>query len=381
MNKTLYDMLYLVACGIHGVSPDKAKIEELNLDELYKVSRKHLLEALVGMTLKSAGVTLPKHWLDGISKAVRKTILFDAERAQIFAFMESKGIWYLPLKGIIFKDFYPAVGMRQMSDNDILFDATFAEEVRDYMVSRGYESEEFGQGNHDVYKKAPVYNFEMHRALHHEMINPGWVEYYKDVKERLILNEGSKFGYHFSDEDFYIYILTHEYKHYEINGTGIRSLLDVYVYLKEKEATLDFAYIESECEKLGLAEFEKQGRELCKKVFSKDLAVVDLAEEERELLEYYLTSGVYGFIERKMENRLGRFKRETGSTSKFRYVWSRIFPPMETYRVFFPFFYKHKWLLPIGWIYRAFRGVFVRERRTSFVTEMKVMKKTDMNEK
>lgn len=44
--------------------------------------------------------------------------------------MEQRGIWYLPLKGIILKEFYPSVGMRQMSDNDILFDEAFAEQVR-----------------------------------------------------------------------------------------------------------------------------------------------------------------------------------------------------------------------------------------------------------
>lgn len=381
MNKNLYDMVYLVTCGIHKVTPDKEKIKELDLDELYKVSRRHLLEALVGMTLKSAGVELPKVWLDAISKAVRKTILFDAERTKIFAFMESKGIWHMPLKGVIFKDFYPSVGMRQMSDNDILFDATYANELRDYMVSEGYESEEFDEGVHDIYKKAPIYNFEMHRALYNEMHNADWEKYYSNVKERLIKDEGSNFGYHFSDEDFYIYILTHEYKHYTISGTGLRSLLDVYVYLKEKEATLDFDYIEKECEKLGIKDFEQKGRELSQKVFAKELTARELSAEEQSMLEYYLSSGVYGYVDRKLENRLDKFVEKTGSKSKFRYVWERFFPPMEIYRLYFPFFYKHKWLLPIGWFYRLLRGVFVKQRRTQFVKEMGIVKKTDMKEK
>lgn len=380
MANSSYDMLYLVNCGIHKVAPDKEKLKDLDLNELYRTSRKHLLEAIVGMTLKNAGVDLPKVWVDAISKAVRKSILFDAERNQIFAFMEKAGIWYMPLKGVIFKEYYPAVGMRQMSDNDILFDVSFAEDLRDYMVSRGYEIEEFGTDVHDAYHKKPVYNFEMHRALYHEMINEDWVRYYQNVKERLIKDEGNDFGYHFSDEDFYIYILTHEYKHYTINGTGLRSLLDAYVYLNAKEDSLDMSYIERECEKLGIAEFEKQGRELCKKVFSKELAQRNLTEEEKNMLDYYLTSGVYGFMERRMENRFGKFKEETGSTSKLRYAFKRIFPDMDTYRVFYPFFYKHKWLLPVGWAYRLVRWIFVPERRTQIKAEMKVMKKIDLKE-
>ena len=77
--------------------------------------------------------------------------------------MDSEHIWYLPLKGIILKDYYPSVGMRQMSDNDILFDADAWERVEKHMLSEGYETESVGKGNHDVYQKAPVYNFEMHR--------------------------------------------------------------------------------------------------------------------------------------------------------------------------------------------------------------------------
>lgn len=60
---------------------------------------------------------------------------------------------YLPLKGIIMKDYYPSVGMRQMSDNDILFDADAWERMEKHMISEGYKAEHVGKGNHDVYHK------------------------------------------------------------------------------------------------------------------------------------------------------------------------------------------------------------------------------------
>lgn len=60
---------------------------------------------------------------------------------------------YLPLKGIIMKDYYPSVGMRQMSDNDILFDADAWERMEKHMISEGYKAEYVGKGNHDAYHK------------------------------------------------------------------------------------------------------------------------------------------------------------------------------------------------------------------------------------
>lgn len=48
---------------------------------------------------------------------------------------------------------YPVFGMRQMADNDILFDSTYREKVRDIFLDSGYEIEAYNKGNHDVYQK------------------------------------------------------------------------------------------------------------------------------------------------------------------------------------------------------------------------------------
>ena len=39
------------------------------------------------------------------------------------------------------------------------------------------------------------------------------------------------------------------------------------MYLNKLEEALDFRYIEKQCEILGIADFEKENRILCKKVF------------------------------------------------------------------------------------------------------------------
>lgn len=221
INQIAYDMIYLASFGINSKGkPDEKCLEryrtnEENIKELFRMSAKHFIDALVGTTLKRAGVVLPKYWEERMVKAVRKVILFDAERKKLCAWMDREHIWYLPLKGIVLKEYYPSVGMRQMSDNDILFDADAWERVEKHMISEGYEAEAVGKGNHDVYQKPPVYNFELHRSLYGKGHDESWVEYYSDIKNRLLSDkpEGSC-GYHMSDEDFYIYIISHAYKHY-----------------------------------------------------------------------------------------------------------------------------------------------------------------------
>lgn len=380
MNKVQYDLIYLAACGVNNVRADRAVLGDVDMEELYRISCTHFLDALVGTTLKHAGITIPQNWNERISKAIRKALLFDTERAKILSFMEQNGIWYLPLKGVILKDYYPSVGMRQMSDNDILFDYSFCDKVRKYMDSLGYETEGTGRGNHDVYKKEPVYNFELHKALYGKLHQDGWGEYYENVKDRLILNEGSSYGYHFTDEDYYVYITSHAYKHYSAGGTGLRTLLDFYVYLKAKPE-LDFSYIEKECEVLGIRAFEKHSRELCKKVFEgtalngQEALENSLSEEDKEMLAYYFSSGVYGTMERGVENRVHKYQQKTGRKSKFRYILGRIFPNSKVMECYYPAFGKHKILIPIGWVYRWFCILFDSERTKRAFREISLIKK------
>ena len=379
MKKEWFDMIYLASCGVCQVIPDRSFCERFNISALYNISEKHFLTALVGTTLKKAGVPLSKEWEQAIFKAVRKHILFDIERQKLLSFMEKEGIWYLPLKGVILKEFYPAIGMRQMSDNDILFDGKFWEKVQHYMEAQGYETVSIGQGNHDVYKKEPVYNFELHRTLYGSAHQEQWENYYKDIKEKLILDNGSSYAYHFREEDFYIYIVSHAYKHYTGSGTGLRTLLDFYVYLKEKGESLDYVYIEKECKILGIFDFERLNRSLCKKVFSamseydKDIWEKQFLEEETEMLLYYLSSGVYGTMEHRIENSIRKLSEKKTSQLRFFYLCSRLFPNGNICRQYLPFC-KYKCLYPIAWIYRIFCLLVDKKRIKQIIRELMIVK-------
>ena len=71
----------------------------------------------------------------------------------------------MPLKGVILKELYPKIGMRQMSDNDILFDETYRKDVVRFMKNKGYHLKSGINAHCDEWVKEPVYNFEMHLNL------------------------------------------------------------------------------------------------------------------------------------------------------------------------------------------------------------------------
>ncbi len=112
LGKTEWDFLYLTACGVNSVSPEKKLLSNMNLEAVFTVSRYHMLSALAYDAIEPYAKEKCKNaeqtkffqkWKECRDKALRKTMLLDAERTQILSAFEKQGIWYLPLKGVILK--------------------------------------------------------------------------------------------------------------------------------------------------------------------------------------------------------------------------------------------------------------------------------------
>ncbi len=359
-------MIWLVSCAIHKQKPDPEKLKQIDLDALFEVCQNHILTACVAYALESADIHNPS-FTKAKAKAIAKNLMLDTERAKILHRLEQEHIWYMPLKGSFLQHWYPKPGMRQMADNDILCDSTKMKEVQQIFLDEGFSCLHFGKRNHDVYFKEPVLLFEMHHSLFYELSAANLYTYYENVKSRLIPDDGSEYGYHFSNEDFYLYFLSHEYNHYSEGGTGVRYLVDTYVLLQKYGDSLNWEYIHAESQKLDIAEFEQQNRELAMAIFGNE----KLSDAQKQLLDYYIFSGTYGTFHNSLENQIQN--TENGSESK--YLFHRLFPPMEKVKAIWPFFYRHKWLMPVLWIYRPFHGLFVNRKK--ILAEMKYLKKRE----
>ena len=362
MKQAAYDLRYLVACAMNRIAPEKERVEAMNLENVRRVSRSLSLSALAATAVAASGVELSAEWREEKERAVRRSILFDGERAGILAYLEESGIWYLPMKGILLKDLYPGLGLREMADNDILFDSTRQSDVVAFMKQRGYEVGSVGKGAHDTYYKPPVFNFELHTQMFSDVTSETFCRYYANVKDRLLPVEGKKYAYRMTDEDYYIHMTAHEYKHYIHSGTGLRSLLDRYAYLKSKGGQLDLAYVERECRALGIDRFERDSRALCQRVFS-TAELPPLTDSEREMLEYYMFSTTYGTMSQGIRHQIEQTYGAVGRGSRLRYVLRRAFPKAEFYKTYAPVAYRYRILIPFVCIGRLFKGMFTGGKR------------------
>lgn len=373
------DMIYLCGCAIAEELPEESRIKTMDFEAVYSISKFHSVQVCAYEALKKSeeyknrcSEELQKKWKLDADQAVYRDIMFDMERETILAQLEEKGIWYMPLKGVLLKNYYPTPGMRFMADNDILFDPEYQKEVRGIMLGMGYKAESYNSGHEDMYIKAPFFNFEMHLMLFDYVFGDTMPEYYNDVKETLIKDSGNKFGYHFSDENFYIYFLAHGYKHYEeAGGNGIRFLMDCYLYLKKHGSNFDWKYVNDELDKLQINDFAKMCKELSFLLFDNpyNFTIDSLVTEKKESLLYVLKSGTFGIEEHLIKN---RYKRQEAQ-SKLKYLFRRIVPEKELIKTYYPFVYRHKWIIPFFLIYRFFRGIILKSGK--IINELKTLKK------
>ena len=192
-------------------------------------------------------------------------------------------------------------------------------------------------------------------------------DYYYDVRDKMILDDGKKYTYHFGPEDFYLYITAHTYRHYSEAGTGLRSLLDEYVYMRKFSDIMNWDYISRETVKMKIAEFELDFRKLAMHVFG-DCKSGNI---NLEMLRYITASGTYGHRDTEREHIIsGAF-----GGSKLRYVWAKIFPPFSKVKYMNPTVWKHKYLYPLFVIRRLIKAAtFKRRNILSEIREILRMK-------
>ncbi|MBR4726946.1 MAG: nucleotidyltransferase family protein, partial [Clostridia bacterium] len=323
-------IIYLCKCAVNEQKADPDRVADVDLDGVYYFAQKHMLAAAVGLALADAGVQTPE-FRQAIAMAKRKTVVLNSERAAVCRALNQAGIWHMPLKGSVLKDWYPQFGMRESADVDLLVDPEKEAQVRAIMTAQGYETQSYGDGHHDVYFKKPLTNMQMHVAL----FGPGYPEalneYFGDVKARLVPKAESEFA--FTPEDFYLYAVAHAWDHFEKGGTGLRTVLDTYVMLRR--LTLDWDAVFAACARLGVGAFEEKNRALAMHLFGDGA----LTEADRETLNYMIGSGAHGTLQNTVRSKVRRYGG--GPAGKMKYILKRLFLPMGTIRRHYPTFYKY----------------------------------------
>lgn len=355
-------VLAAIRAVVNRTSPPNPP-EGLDWETAARLAVKHSVGNLFCYAIEGMDCVPPellKRLVEYKKKAILREAIQETELSLLRVALNQAKIQFMPLKGILLKQFYPKPDMRMMGDIDILFDETRAEDVREILVGMGYTVKAFANGTSpDVYYKQPIMNLELHRTLLNRPKE--WVSSFADAWARA--NRKNEFEFEMTPEDYYVFLMAHLIKHYVGYGTGIRSILDIWVC--KTACAYDREQVLSRFEELGVSEFAKNIENLADAWFGNG-TLTPLLEE---IGNFVLMSGTYG-------ERLTKIMACTADTgaAKSEYFFRRLFLSRKEMEHGYPILKKAPFLLPVCWLYRLGKKAF---RRDVLTREMQLLGNVD----
>lgn len=286
---------------------------------------------------------------------INQYALLDYYSGKIFERFEESGICYMPLKGAVLRKLYPDPLLRSSCDVDIFYKKQDTDKVNEILADIGFDYISDGE-NHMFHQLNKTVTVEMHHDLLEN--DKKRSAYYDGIWDRL--HKTSDYGYSFSDEDFYVFMLLHMYKHLNHGGFGIRSVLDVYVYNDKKN--LNKEYLNCEFDKLKIAKFVSAIENLANFWFNN--APCD--ELTSDLADFIFSSGVYGTVQNSTLTALSK-------TNKVKYFFSRLFLPFSNMKRIYPSLNKCVLHLPFLYVHRLVKAVFDKKQKVKAKSELKTL--------
>lgn len=344
--------------------------ENTDFRKLYILSQNHRVTAFIAPSVvksEFADKEIKTLFSKEMFKNAARYTAQDKERVELSRELTKAEIKHCFLKGTKVGAFYDNPDSRFMLDMDLYVEKEKFSKAEKILTDRGYEISLNADDKDAGYIKKPFLIVELHQELKYDY-DKGY-DYYKGAFERMVTSNGYEMN--MTDEDFYVYILSHTAHHLETAGTGIKSIIDHY-YLKTKlKPRCDSVALEQSISQIGLTQFNEKIDKLCDFWFGNG----DGDSLTTQLAEYIILSGVFG---NGVNRYLSGVAKGRYSENAENYILTRLFPTLETMKVRYVILKKVPLLLPLFWCVRIFQSFFDRKR---IAEETKMVSTVNANEK
>ncbi len=350
-------------------------------DEIYTLSKDHNLSGMIYLAINKLNIKPDKELYVRLSQAYFHTIAVsvnrDAEYEKVKEIFFDNKIPYIQVKGIALAEYYPVKEVRTMGDVDLVIRLEDKEKVLKLFTDKGYKSKTGSREDWTYYND--IINLEMHTDLCPEQISASIdpTAYFKNIWE--MTNDTDDCFKELKPEYHLIFLLIHLAKHIYGFGAGVRQIMDISILLKHFNNQINWGLIEKDLEKLNMTKFAKNIFYLCNDWFGTQFPFeLEMDQDTYELIcRYIFEGGVFGFkarnsvaeikLRKEIDNNKGRYSKKAPIKAFLKLF---VIDKQDLYASV-PFTKRHPFLLPIGWVYRIFRGVFSgrkRERHKAYIS-------------
>ena len=340
------NLLSILEGFVHNRKPDIGK--EIQFSQLYKLSTIHSITGIVGYMSYQYPSLIPGPWKEKFeyesALAIGIMSLKSEQLQTIESMLEKNGIAYLLFKGSVIKDVYPIPELRTYGDIDLLIHPKDRDIVNSLFIENGFTCTENWE---------PVYSYHKSRSIyevHTELLDTQVANCNTFFKENMWSNAltDNTYRYTFTNEYHFVYLMTHLAKHVKGSGAGVRMILDL--ALMVEKCDLDYQWIESTLNKIGLKSFSNYIFGFLSKYLDVHVPIeYKLPEDLSFFMEYIMQAGTFG----KDGRDAGVSALKESNSSKYMQIVRYIFPKAETISSRYTYLQKRPYLLPVAWIHRA----------------------------
>ncbi|MBR5937456.1 MAG: nucleotidyltransferase family protein [Clostridiales bacterium] len=342
--ESLFSIIGDVVCN-HPLRDDMSLSD---LEELYKLAKRHDLAHLVGYAMINDHVKIDDDrfrtaFLQQYYSAIRRVTILEKDLAEIKMAFEEAGIDYVLLKGAVLRKIYPEEFMRVSTDMDILVHPVHLEPAERVLAEKlRYKTTDSGS-HHDHVTSPSGFHIDLHFRLTERESEAR--PYLDTVWERCRLVEGKQHEYEMKDEMFYLFHMYHMAVHFQLGGCGIRPVLDTWILNHRIDFDSDARRLL--LEQSGLLKFAETIESIAEGWLSGSPSTV-----YPEVEDYILKGGLYGG-----NQHIAAVQAQNGS--RFKYIMTRVFPPYKSISCRYPVLKKWPILLPFCWLHRLVESVFL----------------------
>lgn len=349
--------------------------------ELLHLAKIHALGGICYLALRDntdCPVEIREQFGRMFNESMSIAICQEAEMEKLSQSFERYKIPYIPFKGWKIRAYYPVPELRTMSDVDFLIRKEDRKKAEEALERAGFKKG-IGAASVLVYSQG-ILTVEMH-------LNPGvalgnkmdYVTWFQDAFSHGIFENENCEG-SFELEYHFVFLMFHLAKHMHSTGAGVRMFLDIAVFWKHFEGTMDWEKVMKMLKGLRLNKFSRYVFWLCKKWFGVEIpGAVRMPEGLYEqLLKYVFIGGTYGHEEHTIGDMYARWGILEAA---YGHPWLQrlhgylicLFPGRDQMEAEFRGVKKYPFLLPVAWLKRWYRGLFLH-RSQSFETLKKIGK-------
>ncbi len=269
------------------------------------------------------------------------------EFLRINKLMGENGITFIGLKGCILRNLYPVPELRTMGDLDILIPPESLKNTEKIFKENGYTVKKDAFGI--VCKSNRAY-WEIFTTTEEEM-RVSFSKWDALFFENILFTNNIC---SLEPTYFLIHLLVHTGKHCLREGSGIRNLCDIALFIKKHKEHIDFKTVEAACKEQRIFNIYTYIINAIDQWFDIDISNITVQYKNTErFVEYMLLNGVFGKQGNTMVSQAA--KHEDDSIGGIRKI---LFPTVKMLDYRYKYLKKCPFLLPVAWVQRIFSAIF-----------------------